>query len=123
MVLQVAQLAITGFRFLVHPDGFVVHRPHEKTRVQRMYVVALNDRARKHRAGQEVALASNFTDSSELDAKDVGALLQNRVNSVFMANQAAMKRNAYRPHIDVQTQNCLQALPWWQPDDVMHHHR
>ncbi len=69
--MQVAGLAISGVKFLVHPDAWVVHRPHDKTAVQRLYVVALNNRAKMQKAGREVELPTNFTDASALSSSQV----------------------------------------------------
>jgi hypothetical protein len=33
-VQHIAALNATGFRFVVHPTGFIIHRAHERTRTK-----------------------------------------------------------------------------------------
>lgn len=114
LVLQVAALAIAGYKFMVYPDAWVVHRPHEKTAVQRLYVVALNNRAKLNKRGEELQLPTNWTQASDLTSSQIGTLLQYHVNTVFKNNMKEMRQGRYEPQIDDATQHCISVLPWWK---------
>ncbi len=110
---QVAGLASSGVQFWVHPDAWVVHRPHDKTPVHRLYVVALNSRAKLLKLGKDVQLPRNWTEAAELSSAQLGALLQHHVNSMFHGNKRDMQAGRYAPRVDAMTRHCAEALPWW----------
>jgi hypothetical protein len=87
----------TSFKFLVHPEAFLVHRPHEKSGAQGLY-----DKAAKGGKG----MGSEGVSPAKLFHRKVAALRHVVIRD--------MRRGTYHPVTDAGSARCRKELPWWQ---------
>jgi hypothetical protein len=96
-VQQVAHVNSSGFRFILHPTAFLIHRPHAKSDAQGMYSSVTLSKA----SSQETKTVSR------------GKLFHRKVASLRHRALRDMKRGTYGPILDPGTSNCIASLPWW----------
>ncbi|GFH24400.1 glycosyltransferase-like protein LARGE2 [Haematococcus lacustris] len=100
-VAQVFHTNASGFTFTVHPSGFLVHRPHPKSRAQGLYDSVKQKRppvlaaSSPKRIGSEVPPAKLFH-------RKVAAMRHRMIMDV--------KKSQYEPVVDAGTQRCRQQL-------------
>lgn len=95
-----------GFSFKVHPAGFLVHRPHGRSRADVMYQSA--------KAGYEAAAKSDPTHAArERSLAGTTHRFRNRM-------LAALATGGYAPAVDGGISSCVERLPWWRgPKEVL----
>eukprot|EP00877_Chromochloris_zofingiensis_P010242 jgi/Chrzof1/5471/Cz16g04170.t1 len=104
----------TGFKFQVHPNAFVVHRPHRKSKVFWSFV------AKRNRTGQIQQLHHHHRNvlwRRHLNETLVMSYDVKAVNNRFWATaKDEMTNGTYTTLLHPNIQNCKQQLPWWKPE-------
>lgn len=88
-VTQVANVDNEGFKFIVHSQGFIVHRQHDRSKAGDLYFEGKKQKA------------------SLRNLHDVVGKFRTRVNE-------QMKKRTYRPLVDSGVMDCRGVLPWWK---------
>lgn len=93
-IVHVVNLYKSGFKFMVHPDGFLIHRPHKQSEARKVvaYQAFLHNQKRE----------------------DVRGTLYEKVKVLYNQSSAAMDAQTYHVHVDPQVLHCSGALPWLQ---------
>jgi len=85
-VQQVAHASRTHLGIKVHPDAFMLHRPH---------------------------LASNALEFFWRE-KEKGGSFFKKITGLYQQQAALLEANAFVPRTDERSQRCRRVLPWWQ---------
>jgi len=95
-IVHVASLNYYGFTFQVHPGAWLVHRPHEDTKVRKV-------------------VAHQASDVNKLGVKLPKNALYYKVTILFGAAKRAMIKGEFSPRLDDRMVACFNKLPWLQP--------
>ncbi|KAG2493112.1 hypothetical protein HYH03_008775 [Edaphochlamys debaryana] len=104
-VQQVAAVALSNFTFRVHPDAWLVHRPHAKSSGQALY---------RHQDGGGGRKRTEETREWKGTSAPLSRLFHRRVSALRHVTIRDMKRGTYRPAVDPQVRHCRAVLPWWK---------
>mmetsp|Transcript_21809 Transcript_21809/g.37226 ORF Transcript_21809/g.37226 Transcript_21809/m.37226 type:complete len:431 (-) Transcript_21809:13-1305(-) len=94
-IVYVASLNYFGFTFETHPQAWLVHRPHEDTKVRKM-------------------VARQASDVNKLNARLPTHALYTKVTRLFGLAKRAMIKGTFMPRLDPRIQQCMTKLPWLQ---------
>ncbi|PNW88729.1 hypothetical protein CHLRE_01g041850v5 [Chlamydomonas reinhardtii] len=133
-VQQVALVALTNFTFVVHPDAWLVHRPHPKSRSQQLYDTSglgAGAQAAAAAAGRGGAGgggagggrggagagggggAVEETREWKGSRAPLSRLFHRRVAALRHVTIRDMRRRTYAAAVGPQVLACRAALPWW----------
>lgn len=99
-VTHVTHVHHQGFKFMVHPTGFLVHRQHGYTKARDSY--------QSSKASYEKTLLTNKA-KARAD-KSLAATTHKFRDRVLVQ----LSEGRYKPALDTGLQMCLDTLPWWK---------
>jgi hypothetical protein len=108
-VTHVAHAAAAGFEFRVLPSGWVVHRQHSRSQVDRLY------QSQKRRYEQAAAVTAKNSSSSPSPEFETVAGVTHRFRDAVVASLA---RGDYKPVVSEGLRRCVASLPWWREEVV-----
>lgn len=98
-IVHIAHTNASGFEFVVHPTGFIIHRAHELTAAR-------------------IQLVADMKEDSILKKAQQGGVGKNTVyghsHKLWEEAKADMALGKYVPVLDPATKHCMRQLSWWK---------
>lgn len=129
-ILHLEHLRAGGYRFVVHPSAFLLHRPHHATKAKKM-VLEEKRRRREHADDAIHAMpgSAQQRDHDDIlargsdgesggggspDAAPISTSTYGHTQALGEQARRDLAAGAYRPRVDRAVSACLATLPWWQ---------
>lgn len=83
---------------MVHPDAFLIHRPHNKSSAQGLYNAASN----------------KGTGAGKGARVPVHKLFHRKVAAMRHVALRDLRRGTFKPVVDTESEMCMHTLSWWK---------
>mmetsp|Transcript_18483 Transcript_18483/g.39704 ORF Transcript_18483/g.39704 Transcript_18483/m.39704 type:complete len:458 (+) Transcript_18483:258-1631(+) len=109
-IVHLEHLNTSGYRFMVHPKAFLVHRAHRSTTAKKLVLSA-----------KQMQMAAMNSTVNATSSKAGNVPLQSTTRTLYGYTQklgqwvrSRMAEGSYTPTVDPALENCLRMLSWWQ---------
>ena len=97
-IVHIAHTNASGFKFVVHPTAFIIHRPHEVTQSRKQLIADSKEYSKAKRLNRTLPLSTIYGRSTRL----------------WEVSKQQMDQGLFDPTLDSGTINCRARLSWWQ---------
>lgn len=96
--MHIAHANASGFKFVVHPTAFIIHRPHEVTQSRKQLIADKKEYAKAQRMNRSLPSSTIYGRSTRL----------------YEISRDQMAQGLFDPTLDAATINCRAKLSWWR---------
>lgn len=109
-------LQVQGYRFMVHPRAFLIHRPHSVGTAHQRYAQELEHEAQRQAKAARRKKNWDRRINQPHTLKDQWIRTQSMLSHDAMLQSlciGAAEQGLYRPSVDFCVLSCIKSLPWW----------
>lgn len=97
-IVHIAHANASGFKFVIHPTAFIIHRPHEVTQSRKQLIADKKEYSKAQRMNRTLPSSTIYGRSTRL----------------WEISKQQMDQGFFDPTLDSGTINCRNKLSWWQ---------